>query len=60
MPFVRTPELVGFQRWVIGAYDKPSKDWPNGVPWETFQAAKRQPENLHSQSGESEQMELSA
>src|ERR1700679_2281967 len=22
MPYVRTPELVGFQRWVIGAYDK--------------------------------------
>lgn len=29
MPFVRTPELVGFQRWVIQAYDKrvPWKDW---------------------------------
>jgi hypothetical protein len=23
MPFARTPEAVGFQRWVIGAYDKP-------------------------------------
>jgi hypothetical protein len=22
MPFVRTPELVGFQRWVVGAYDR--------------------------------------
>lgn len=22
MPFIRTPELVGFQRWVIRAYDK--------------------------------------
>ena len=56
MPFVRTPELVGFQRWVIGAYDKPSKDWPQGVPWETFQAADWQPANL----GENEtgQMEL--
>lgn len=26
MPFTRTRELVAFQRWVIGAYDK-------GVPW---------------------------
>jgi hypothetical protein len=22
MPFIRTPATVGFQRWVIGAYDK--------------------------------------
>lgn len=28
MPFVRTPELVGFQRWVIGAYDK-RVSWPD-------------------------------
>jgi hypothetical protein len=34
MPFVRSPEAVGFQRWVLGAYDKPrlmhdpSKDEP--------------------------------
>jgi len=29
MPFVRTPELVGFQRWVIRAYDKKStwQEW---------------------------------
>lgn len=29
MPFVRSRELVGFQRWVIGAYDKRIlwKDW---------------------------------
>lgn len=26
MPYVRTRELVAFQRWVIGAYDK-------GIPW---------------------------
>lgn len=39
MPFVRTRELVGFQRWVIGAYDK-------RVPWSRWEAAKYQPANL--------------
>lgn len=39
MPFVRTPELVGFQRWVIGAYDK-------RVPWAAWRAARYQPVNL--------------
>lgn len=41
MPFVRTPELVGFQRWVIGAYDK--KDT---FPWEKWKAAKYEPRKL--------------
>ena len=29
MPFVRTPELIGFQRWAIGGYDRqiPWTDW---------------------------------
>lgn len=39
MPFVRTPEAVGFQRWVIGGYDK-------SVPWAEWVAAKYQPRNL--------------
>jgi hypothetical protein len=39
MPFVRTPELVGFQRWVIGAYDK-------GIPWAAWKAARYQPSGL--------------
>lgn len=39
MPYVRTPELVGFQRWVVGAYDK-------RIPWDTWKAAKFQPANL--------------
>lgn len=39
MPFIRTPELVGFQRWVIGAYDK-------RVAWSDFVKAKYQPSNL--------------
>lgn len=39
MPFVRSQELVGFQRWCIGAYDK-------RIPWEDWKAAKYQPANL--------------
>jgi len=39
MPFVRTPELVGFQRWVVGAYDK-------RVPWADWQRAGYRPERL--------------
>jgi len=39
MPFVRNPELVGFQRWVIGAYDK-------RISWSEWKAAKYQPGNL--------------
>lgn len=37
MPFTRTRELVGFQRWVVRHYDK------MGVPWSVFKAAKFQP-----------------
>lgn len=39
MPYERTPELIGFQRWAIGGYDK-------GIPWEEWSAAKWQPRNL--------------
>jgi len=39
MPFVRTPELVAFQRWVIGAYDKT-------IPWTDWLSARGQPRNL--------------
>jgi hypothetical protein len=39
MPFVRTRELVNFQRWVIGAYDKT-------IPWSEWVAAEGRPENL--------------
>jgi len=39
MPFVRTPELVGFQRWVIQAYDK-------GIPWAAWKAAGYSPRRL--------------
>jgi hypothetical protein len=40
MPFKRTRELIGFQRWVVGAYDK------MGVPWDLFKEARFQPYNL--------------
>ena len=42
MPFVRTPELTGFQRWVIGAYDK-------RIPWTDWESAKYEPRNLGEQ-----------
>jgi hypothetical protein len=48
MPYVRTPELVGFQRWVIGSYDKPSEKL-GGKPvatWEQWMAAKCEPRKL--------------
>jgi hypothetical protein len=39
MPYVRSKELIGFQRWVIGAYDKV-------VPWEQWQSAGYEPRRL--------------
>jgi hypothetical protein len=39
MPYVRTPELIGYQRWVIGAYDK-------RIPWKEWSGARYRPENL--------------
>lgn len=39
MPFVKTRELDGFQRWIIGAYDK-------RVPWQAWERANYRPENL--------------
>jgi hypothetical protein len=41
MPFVRTPDLVGFQRWVVGAYDK-------RIPWADWSKAKWNPRKLRS------------
>jgi hypothetical protein len=40
MPFTRTKELVGFQRFVIGAYDK-------RFSWDQFVRADYRPEKLH-------------
>lgn len=42
MPFVRTKELVGFQRWVIGSYDK------RGVPWSEWEKANYQPTKMET------------
>jgi len=39
MPYVRTRELIGFQRWVIGAYDK-------RFTWEKWERAQYRPEKL--------------
>lgn len=39
MPYVRTKELVGFQRWIIGAYDK-------RFTWEEWERASYRPEKL--------------
>ncbi len=39
MPYIRSKELVGFQRWVIGAYDK-------RFTWKQWEAANYRPENL--------------
>ena len=39
MPYRRTAELVGFQRWAIGGYD-------HGVPWAEWKAARYKPEHL--------------
>jgi len=39
MPFKRTQELVGFQRWVVGAYDK-------RVPWKDWSGARYEPRCL--------------
>lgn len=48
MIWERTPELLGFQRWVVGAYDKPSSD--SYIPWKDFMGANYRPENVHTQS----------
>lgn len=45
MPFVRTPELIGFQRWVIGGYDK-------GIAWADWRRAGYRPERLHLEERE--------
>ena len=39
MPYHRTREAVGFQRWVIGHYDK-------RVSWKEWEEARYQPKNL--------------
>lgn len=45
MPYVRNRETLGFQRWVIGAYDK-------GVTWAEWRAAGYEPRNLRIDANE--------
>lgn len=51
MPYVRTPELVGFQRWVVGAYDK-------RIPWREWSEANQRPEHLGRRDGPQMQLEV--
>lgn len=44
MPFTRTPELLGFQRWVLGGYHK-------AIPWKDWTSARYQPRNLGDRTG---------
>jgi hypothetical protein len=39
MPWVKTPELQGFQRWCVGAYDK-------RIPWADWEANGYRPEGI--------------
>jgi hypothetical protein len=52
MPFERTRELVGFQRWVIGAYDK------GGVSWADWSAAGYRPERLKIRKSDRDQISM--
>lgn len=49
MPFVRTAELMGFQRWIIGAYDK-------RFSWDDWKAASYRPEKLNKIGNDEELM----
>jgi hypothetical protein len=53
MPYARTPELLGYARWVIGAYDK-------GIPWEDWARARFQPAGLGDRSGAQEHLPVIA
>lgn len=47
MPYIKTPELVGFQRWCVGAYDK---DWT----WKEWSENGYRPEGLAPNTEQSE------
>jgi hypothetical protein len=50
MPFVRTRELVGFQRWCVGYFDVPRGQRP-AVPWEEWERAGYEPRRLGRDQG---------
>ena len=43
MPYTRTPELVGFQRWVVGHYDR-------RIPWQDWKANNYRPEGVKKET----------
>lgn len=51
MPFTRTPELLGFQRWTIGGYHK-------AIPWKDWASARYQPSGLGDRSGRQRRLPL--
>lgn len=48
MPYVRTPQTIGFQRWIVPGYDR------RGVKWEEWERSRYQPRQLgfKNQSGD--------
>lgn len=46
MPYVRTKETVGFQRWVVNGYDKRKTHSGEPITWDRWKAANYQPRNL--------------
>lgn len=52
MPYHRTPELLGYQRWVNYGYDR------NGYPWEQWQADGYQAHKHHKRLKAARQIEL--
>ena len=51
MPYRRTPELIGFQRWVVGGYDRT-------IPWNEWRKAAYRPTNLRRLDDDQGQLEL--
>ena len=45
MPYTRTKEIIGFQRWIIGAYDK-------SISWDEWVKARYEPRNLRRHEGQ--------
>lgn len=48
MPYIRTRETVGFQRWVVGAYDK-------RISWQDWTAAGHEPRRLGRKTPQQDQ-----
>lgn len=47
MPYIRSQELMGLQRWAVGAYAKrQNQDGSRAIPWERWVGADYRPEKL--------------